>query len=359
MSNLYNFKEKILSKLKEKEDENKKKNINSVTIKNTNNSDDKKTIESVAEKMVTKTDTNNELQKPKTIVSGQYDGTPKKDDDVEEKLKEIDERHSLLEFYDVPDSLDLDTKEMPTFDEAKERGDLEKELTQKYQGKKNILLSDYDNKEKENLESKNKAQKSAQENEIDINRIYDAESLNVESQAIKRGLARSSIVLGQLGRVEGERANTLIDNLNTLNTKLSDLEEDMQKIILNRDNAMSSLDLDYAEELEESLDKKKEEYKKAADEVIEFNNKVKQLEAEYKMEYEKQKAAYKENILEMNEKGYDQYAEIMRQAKYNYMIDYYSLFSKDEAIAKFVANPNLKKLLGDDYLKVYEYLLNR
>ena len=50
---------------------------------------------------------------------------------------------------------------------------------------------------------------------------------------------------------------------------------------------------------------------------------------------------------------------MMKQAKFDYLVNYFSLFSKDEAIAKFVSNSNLKKLLGDDYLKVYEYLLSR
>lgn len=284
--------------------------------------------------------------------------TQMKEDPIE-KLKEIDERIDLLEFYDVPETLGLEKKEKPTFNEEEKRQELIKILDDEKVEKEKEINKDFDDKLISYENEKVDLSKLKQENEKAINEIYDHQSLSVESQAIKRGLARSSIVINQLSKVESDRANKLNENLDDINNKVNNIENEINELIISRDDALKNLDLDYAEELELRLEESKNEYKKAVDEVIEFNNNVFKLESEYKLKYEAEKIKWKENVLDLNKYGYDEFRTKIKNAKYDYMISYLSNFSKVEALNILTSNPNFKDLLGEDYSRVYDYLINK
>ena len=264
-----------------------------------------------------------------------------------------------LDFYDVPESLGLQTKDVPEYDEDKVRDEIVKDLNNKKDDNINKITTNYDSEVGLLKDKKETLTDEKIENQKIINEIYDNESLKLESQAIKRGLARSSIILGQLANVENNRAIELSDNLNALNSGIAEIESEMADLIKNRDRALENLDIEYAEELENKLQESKNEYKKAVDEVIEFNNQVKKLESEYKMDYENNKLKWKEGVLDLTQYGYDEFRKRIQNAKYDYMISYLSQFPKSEAISILVSNTNFKDLLGGDYSKVYEYLLSR
>ena len=352
MSYLVNFKEIANSKIK-KDEEDKETRVVPKTI-TAKNEIGNELMQKDNNKVVTNS---NQSNNQNNISENKYNADI--NDNPEEKLKELDEKIALIDFFDAPSSLGLTKKEKPVYDEEKVKNDLIKVLEgEKEQEKSNINLEFEDNKNKLEQEKSN-MQKLKDENETKINNIYDSESLSIERQAIKRGLARSSIVLGQLAKIENDRASELINNMNNISSKIDNIEDDIQKNIIARDNALKNLDLDYAEEIEEKLEESKAEYKKTVDEVIEFNNNVDKLEAEYKIKYENAKQDWTEGVIDLNQKGYDGYRQKIANAKYDYMTSYLSLFDKDEAIKLLTGNPNLKKLLGSDYERVYEYIINK
>lgn len=360
MSYLANFKDKINLKLKEKEDDKKKSSTKE--LKETQNYSTDNQLQNNNKtsniNVVTKANTNSSGSKMKNLNStGILEAT--KDDDPIAKLEEIEDRIDYLDFYDVPESLGLQTKDVPEYDEDKVRAEIQTELNKKKDDSINKITTNYDSEVGLLKDKKETLTDEKIENQKIINEIYDNESLKLESQAIKRGLARSSIILGQLANVENKRAIELSDNLNALNSGIAEIENKMADLIKNRDSALENLDIEYAEELENKLQESKNEYKKAVDEVIEFNNQVKKLESEYKMDYENNKLDWKEGVLDLTQYGYDEFRKRIQNAKYDYMVSYLSQFPKSEAISILVSNTNFKDLLGGDYSKVYEYLLSR
>lgn len=347
MPYLSNFRDKVKIKLNDKEDEENKKTTD-LTKDNAVNNETKNSVKNV----VTNNNTNTNSNYDEIIESSI-------DDDPIKKLEEIEDRIDLLEFYEAPDSLGLEKKEVPVYDEDAEKEKIQKDLDNEMSIKRDDIENEFTTSMRELEDEKVNYVKEKQELDSSINDIYDKQSLNIESQSIKRGLARSSIVLGQLAEVESSRATDLMENMNDLNEKLNNVENQMAVIIESRDRALENLDIDYADELDERLEKSKEEYKKLYDEVIEFNNNVSKLEAEYKLKYESEKIAWKESVLDLTKDGYDEFRKKIQNAKFDYMVSYLSNFSKDDALNILTSNPNFKDLLGSDYKKVYEYLLSR
>lgn len=372
MSYLGNFRNQIQIKLKSKEDEEKKKelknkpeniakntDINSVVKSSEKTTTNNETV-NTPNNVVTKTTTNNDKKGTQNLVTGPADLEATIEDNPEEKLRELQERYELLEFYDVPASLGLETKQVPEYNEQDIRKKLEAELKQKYQDKKTDIDENYAQDLRDLQSQKQNIVSSGEQTKKEINSIYDEQSLAVESQAIKRGLARSSIVLGELASVESKRAEELSNNLYDINSRLEKLESEISSIIVGRDNALNNLDIVYADELETELQKSLDDYNKAVEEATKFNNEVKKLEAEYKIKYENAKADYKEHILELSKYGYDEYRTKLNQAKYNYMVSYLNQFDKNEAYNRFIRNSNFRKLLGDEYYQdILDYLNNR
>lgn len=356
MSYLINIKDEINQKLKKKDEEDRKKSSTPKTIV-------AKEIQGneLTQKKDNNVVTNNVTNKNQNTsnISNIKDNIADVTDNPEEKLRELDEKIEMLDFYEAPESLGLVKKEMPKYNEKEVKDKLIKILTDDKIVKAEELETDFEKQNKKLTDEKDNLSKIKAENESAINEIYDAKGLAVESQAVKRGLARSSIVISQLSKVESDRANELLENMNSINKRVDDIEKDIETLINNRDNALKNLDIEYAEELEDRLEDSKNEYKKAVDDVIEFNNNIDKLEAEYKIKYENAKQDWKDGVIDLNSKGYEGYRKQLENAKYNYMVSYLSMYDKNDALRILTSNDNFKKLLGSDYERVYEYIMNK
>ena len=348
--NLIKLKFDNVKKKKSNTIDNKKDNDIIEQNKNINNNSNKD------DKRVTKEVTNNNEN---TLHNFTYNKLASTDDDPVRKLNEIDEKFDTLELYEAPESLGLETKEVPEFNEEENRKELERLLKDVYDNKRNSELDKYQSSI-DNLNSL-KADKTNNfiSSEKEINKIYDNESFKLKSDAIKRGLARSSIIIENLANVESQRAEKLNDNLVTLNNNLLEIESKINNLNSSLDNALEKLDIDMADELEKQLLKKYAEYEKEYNSAIEFNNQVKQAEAEYKIKYENEKQKFKKSLIENAANGFDEYYAKKRQAKVNYMMAYLDLFDKDMAMELFYRNSAYKDLLGEDYDKIVSYLNSR
>ena len=84
----------------------------------------------------------------------------------------------------------------------------------------------------------------------EINNVFDSEVFAVENQAIKRGLARSSIVLMQLSRVESERAENLTETMRKLESSINSIESKIETKTRELDLAIEALDIEKIDKIE-------------------------------------------------------------------------------------------------------------
>lgn len=279
-------------------------------------------------------------------------------EDPVQKLEEIESKYAM-DYVDAPESLGLEKKEFNDLSDdelynkavekigSSERG--KKDIEDKYNAKLEVL-----NQDAKRVKENSKAKTSEIEN------VYNNKQKNISDDALKRGLARSSIVIGKIAQVESERATVLQKELDDLSEKIMGVENEINKLNEDKEKALDDFDLSYAKAIEENIKEKRAELDKQKEEVIEFNNKVDELEAEYKISLDKQKQAKLKNNMQIKaEYGYTPDELKMQEEKYNYMINYLNSMTRSEAVNFLLNDEKIQKLLGDKFMAVYAYVRNR
>ena len=260
---------------------------------------------------------------------------------------------------EIPPSLDLEKMEVPVIDEGKIGEEVSREESAKTSAMKDKIVSDTQNKteQKRNEIEEKKAQSEREKDEIGS--IYDEYRVSVESDALKRGLARSSVALLSLEGVEASRAKELSRVAENLTKSINGLESEILKLQEDLDSSLSSLDLELAENINTEIKKRIEELEKKRNEAIKFNNQVNEMEAEYQMKR-------LDNIDEATKleeelaKKYAGYAENdKREKKVQAALDYFASMDKTTALATIISSPELASALGDAYYDIYYYTMRR
>lgn len=269
----------------------------------------------------------------------------KMSDSYHEKVKLVEE--------EMPETLGLTKKSEVEVDEEGLREKVEQEATADYDTKKQ-RLEDEIIADQERLETEITSQESAAASQREsIDSTMDAMRLVAENDALKRGLARSSIVVSRLGNIEDSRAEKLIDLSNTLSSKLTSIEKEIDDLNAKREVSLSNLDIELALEIENRLASKVAELKKTQEGVLEYNNKITQLEAEYQADRSKKMSDQKKAQYEFESKYGDDIKKQIMTDKYNYVSDYLNTMTKQEAITVLMTNPEFAQQLGDYFYDLY------
>ena len=285
----------------------------------------------------------------------------------EEIVKEFEKIEQSVPEIEAPkdDSLQLEKLEEPTFVQEDVEKQIEDLLAATYAQKQ----QNTENEKQQGLTSLEESKKKAEElYAADVEKAeqtYNAYRNRAETDALKRGLARSSIVLHQLDGIEQQKAQSLVQIQNNLTQTLQGLDADMQQLETEYTQAMQQLNLEKAQEKAQMLDEKYQEYLTTKQEVIEFNNKVEQAQKEW--EAQKQEAAYNQALKNeefKQEYGYElpyqtpqeeyeakvnERNQTIQDKKYAYVKPIFEAMEKDEAIEILKNSTVLKEQLGIHY----------
>ena len=120
------------------------------------------------------------------------------------------------------------------------------------------------------------------------------------NDALRRGLARSSIIVNKLNALENSKAQAksdaasgLFDSINQIDNKLNELETA-------RLNALDEFDIVYAAKIGAEIQKLNAERQARLDDVIKYNNTLKAYEAQYGLDYAKTDSALDKDIFNQN-----------------------------------------------------------
>lgn len=253
------------------------------------------------------------------------------------------------------EELGLTKKEMPATTEEEIRSAAEAEANANKQQKQQDIQSDYDSNTKKVDYQKKALEQKAQSAQSETNIAYNEARTKAENDALRRGLARSSAVLFALADIEKSRAHDLASQQQTLNDNLQKLEDQLQLLESNKNAALANLDIQAAVEAQKNIDKRLAELKKQQDEVLEYNNKVKELEAKYKLQLaEKQKKLAAEAAEEAAAKN-ETIKKNKESAQLALLVNYFSKFDKKTALNEITKNTDLANLVGVDvYYRLYK-----
>ncbi len=177
------------------------------------------------------------------------------------------------------------------------------------------------------------------------------------NDALKRGLARSSIIVNKLASYDQtyltEFANlekTYIENQTKLNSEKSLLEVQKQ-------NALDAFDIAYAVKLSDKINTINEKLLKQEQEVLEYNNKLEQTEKEFdvKMQESLKKAEAESTKANMDyadfiaKNGEHAIEAIKEKEKYSIAQEYFATLPKHQALFELENNSYFKTQLKSYY----------
>ncbi len=211
-----------------------------------------------------------------------------------------------------------------------------------------------DRKKKSLYESINDQIEGAEVRKQGLNQSYDSAQKSLENQTLKRGIQRSSAVIGGLKGLQTEKLNAInkMDGetkayVDKLNKEIYDLESDLGK-------ELSSINEKYENAVKVRLHELKKERDDKINEVIKYNN---SLDLFYTPD---QYAPGEDGTTEYpKEVNMEEVKPRYRERIYEVLNDYVNIEDPAEALALYETNESVKHYLGKYYEYVRQLLENR
>ena len=287
--------------------------------------------------------------------------SPKTVDELNKYLDEVESSYVPVDSTaDLPDYLELTKKEMPTITEEQIKEDAKAEADADYKTKLDQLTNEYQNAVSDTNSQKKTVEEKYGQAVLETNTQYDHAREMAENDALRRGLARSSIVLLQLSQIEQSRAGELSQIQTKLQESLLELESQLNLLSQEKEKAISQLDLNYAVELTNSINDKIAELEKTRNEVLEYNNEIAEIEHKYNIQVDEKRQEILQDTAQQTAEMNKNIALCKQNEQIALILNYFSQFNKERALYEFTKDSALAQKVGADvYYIVYRKLLSR
>ncbi len=282
------------------------------------------------------------------------------DDDVTDKVKSsTNKSKSVLEQFDDVDKKYALGNKVDTKLTLK-RMDYSEPTQEEVLKKAKNSLSDYKNKGIDKINSnyqlkneqidnsiKNVQNGQAQSEQKLIN-LYQDVKQNAENDAIKRGLARSSIIVNKLENYDNKMLNELAVLTSESNNQINQLTTQKNTLELEKDNALKSFDIEYAVKLQDKINSINDDITKTKESVIKYNNQIAELEAKWEKEAEKENYSRQKDLQSfIANNGTYALESLKRDEKYYIAKEHFAGLDKQEALSELKNNSVYKESLGE------------
>ena len=212
--------------------------------------------------------------------------------------------------------------------------------------KQQELVRDIDNVETQAIKDKN-----------NIASYYDNAREEAGNDALKRGLARSSIVINTLDAFNDDEIASYKQIDDEVSNKVNALNFEINALNSQRESALNDFDIEYAVKLDATLSQLKKELGEQQMAITKYNNDIAKAEEDYKIKYANLENTLNENAWDKEMDLFDIYSEygasMMDKYKsnkiYSLVKDYLLQFDSAEAKNILETNEELKKALGNKY----------
>lgn len=230
-----------------------------------------------------------------------------------------------------------------------------------YNSKYNEINENLESNKKQLESNKSEYISSAEQNINQIAEIYNASKKNIENDALKRGLGRSSIVGERLENLETEKSGQESEIYKALNQNLADINIQISELETQKASALNELDVEKAVVLNDKLNELINERTKKQEEVTNYNNDIQEKINSYNAARNKTLNQYLSEYSDITtgKVSDDDYNRIKSEeylSRYNAAYDFYRFYPTDMARQMIKDNSMLKNYLGESY---YETLLDK
>ena len=289
-------------------------------------------------------------------------------DELFKKFDDIDGKYTFKEEQTVSNNgLNLERKEFEMPDEDTIKKQAENSLAEYKDSSVKKIENDYI-ENKEILEQNLSQAKTNKENQqSSLKQAYEQVKTNASNDAIKRGLARSSIIVNKLAEYDGAMLTEFAQIEKDYTDAFTKLNNQKSQLEIQRQNALDGFDIAYAVKLTEKINQINSDLEEKQNKVIEYNNKIEQLEKEYLQNQEKITDDKNEAIRDDNAKLLEYYTKngqayidkLKQEEKYNLALEYLNTLSKQDAINTLNNNTKFKDNFPTYYNKLLSAVYNR
>ena len=213
----------------------------------------------------------------------------------------------------------------------------------------------------EQIDSSIKAVKdNTKSKKAEIEQTYANVKQNAQNDAIKRGLARSSIIVNKLDNYNNRMLNDLEVLSSESNSKIDALTTEKNTLELEKSNALKSFDIEYASKLQDKINSINEDIKKNEQAVIKYNNEIAEIEAKWNNAIEQENYSREKDMADFYAKNGSFVVEsLKRNEKYQIAKEYFAQLDKKSALAELKNNSAYKENLGEvNYNKLLSEIEN-
>lgn len=221
------------------------------------------------------------------------------------------------------------------------------------------------------VDDKKSAKQNLTESYANLEKLYSQLRENSLNDSIKRGMARSSVASDKLSALDSAHIGAAGDIERGYTESVAKIDEDISALEKELGGALDQLDVKSASELEDRIQKLKDERDAKVKEYEKYNNDVRVKNDKYALERENKIADYlaqkekekaeKDKAQQAYEKenGYSGEKLDNYSKRYQLAYDFYSSLSPDVAVDALKASPNMKYYLGVYYDKLMSSLKTR
>lgn len=280
----------------------------------------------------------------------------KKSKTIMQQFEDVDNKYNTLTSSDGNLNLERLEYSKPSDDEIKNKA--ESSLFDYKNSKISSINDNFETKTENIDQSIEKIKKSEEKDKEEIYQTYQGLKQDAKDDAVKRGLARSSIIVNTLSNYDNGMVNTLLEKSNEVSAKIANYENERNLLEEQKKNALSSFDIEYAVKLQEKIDEINSDILAREEEVTKYNNEISELEAKWKKEQEDDNFDKTTELAKlMGEYGTAVFDVLKQNEKYAIAREHLNSMTKDEALIEFKNNSAYYTNLGKyNYNKLLDEL---
>ncbi len=272
-------------------------------------------------------------------------------DKLKQEIGDIDEMYSFFpnKGDKISEDISLQRKEYVTKTDEDIQKEAENALSSYEKAQKDAINDKIDTKLSALNGAEDKLRTQSEIEKVELKNYYNAYKRQAENDALKRGLQRSSIVINNLNAFDKELIQKLISVDQKLGQDISDLNDEITSLNEDRQTALDEFNLTYAVKLNEKIKELKQEIQDKNDEILEYNNKITQIEAEYKADAKKKNQQIDEDYIDEVYKYFnskDTIDSYKNGESIKAVEKYLNSLSKEDALSELTNNSFIKDILG-------------
>lgn len=290
--------------------------------------------------------------------------------ELEKTFAKIDEKYNLTTTVNPEDyqsKLSLERLKFEGKDEAQIAEEAKNSLKSFEDTSKQAIENNFQEEKQAVEQNLQSLEQSTSESKNALQGAFEKAKKDASDDAIKRGLARSSIIANKLSSYDSqmlEQFSKIEQDYLSASQKLT-----AQKNLLEvqRQNALGSFDIAYAVKLTEKINTLTQNLYEKEKEVLEYNNKMEQLEKEYEQKMiekladaQKQAASTNKDYLEyLSKYGAGRIESVKADEKYTVALEYLNSIPKAQALYELENNNLFKQQLKNGYETLLIQMKNR